>query len=308
MPDSATPTSTGASTQAPGFSLGVLVEALRPAQWVKNGFVFAALIFSQNLLVWDKARRVGLAALLFCLAASACYLLNDVLDASEDRLHPSKCSRPVASGRLSPRIALFTALFLAFGSLVAAWILAPTFFFVLAVYCLLSGLYSGFLKHIVLVDVFVVAAGFVCRVVGGAVVIDVEISAWLIVCTTMLALFLSLTKRRHELVSLGAEAANHRASLAGYSTYFLDQLISIVTAATVISYSLYTLSEDVISKFPGKRLELSIPFVLLGVFRYLYLVHQTKEGGNPTRLLLTDRALIIIVLSWTATVALIIYV
>lgn len=307
MPEPATSTSTSATEQAPGLSLGALAEALRPAQWAKNGFVFAALIFSQNLFIWEKAERVGLAALLFCLAASAFYLLNDVLDAKEDRLHPGKSFRPVASGRLSPHAALTTALLLAIASLAAAWVLDPPFSLVLAVYCLLSGLYSAFLKHIVLLDVFVVAAGFVCRVVAGAVVIHVEISSWLIVCTTMLALFLSLTKRRHELVSLGAEAANHRAILASYTTYFLDQLIGIVTAATLMSYSLYTLSADAITKFPGKRLELTIPFVLLGIFRYLYLVHQTREGGNPTRLLLTDRILVVIVLLWTASVAAIIY-
>lgn len=307
MPESSNSLSPGTTTQAPAFSLAVLAEALRPAQWVKNGFVFAALIFSRNLFVWEKTERVALAALLFCLASSAFYLINDVLDAREDRQHPVKSSRPVASGRLSPQVALTTALLLAIGSLAAAWFLDPGFWVVLVIYSLLSAVYSSFLKHIMLLDVFVIAAGFVCRVVAGGVVIHVEISPWLIVCTTMLALFLALTKRRHELVSLGADAANHRASLARYTSYFLDQLIGVVTASTLMSYSLYTLSPDATAKFPGKRLELTIPFVLMGIFRYLYLVHRAGEGGNPTRLLLTDRALIAFVLLWAAAVALIIY-
>lgn len=308
MPEPTTSASTEPTTQSPGFSLVALAEALRPAQWVKNGFVFAALIFSQSLFVWERTERVALAALLFCLNSSAFYLLNDVLDAREDRQHPGKSSRPVASGRLSPQVALAVAILLAAGSLVAAWFLDPLFLLVLAVYSLLSALYSSFLKHVMLLDVFVIAAGFVCRVVAGGVVIHVEISPWLIVCTTMLALFLALTKRRHELVSLGENAGEHRASLARYTPYFLDQLIGVVTAATLMSYSLYTLSADATAKFPGKRLELTIPFVLLGIFRYLYLVHQASEGGNPTRLLLTDRVLIAVVLLWAAAVAVIIYI
>jgi 4-hydroxybenzoate polyprenyltransferase len=307
MSEPATSASTSTATQAPGFSLSALAEALRPAQWVKNGFVFAALIFSQNLFVWERTERVALAALLFSLVASAFYLVNDVLDAKEDQRHPSKSFRPIACGRLSARVAITTALCLAVGGLTAAWFLDHAFFLVLAFYAALSGLYSSFLKHVILLDVFVIAGGFVCRVVAGGVVIHVEISPWLIVCTTMLALFLALTKRRHELVSLGAEAGNHRASLARYTPYFLDQLIGIVTASTLMSYSLYTLSADAMAKFPGKRLELTIPFVLLGIFRYLYLVHQASEGGNPTRLLLTDRVLVAIVLLWVASVAAIIY-
>jgi 4-hydroxybenzoate polyprenyltransferase len=178
----------------------------------------------------------------------------------------------------------------------------------LTVYGSINVLYSLFLKHIMLLYLFVIAAGFVCRVVAGGVVIHVEISPWLIVCTTLLALFLALTKRRHELVLLGPNASNHRSSLAHYSPYFLDQLIGIVTASTLMSYALYTLSDDAMRKFPGKRLELTIPFVLFGIFRYLYLVHRASQGGNPTRLLLTDRVLLAVVLLWAAAVVLIIYV
>ena len=192
-------------------------------------------------------------------------------------------------------------------ALAGAWLLDRHFFTVVALYAALNTLYSLFLKHVMLLDVFVVSAGFVLRVLGGGLVIHVEISSWLIVCTTLLALFLALTKRRQELVLLGGNAANHRSSLAHYSPYFLDQLIGIVTASTVMSYSLYTLSADVMAKFPGKRLELTIPFVLFGIFRYLYLVHQVSEGENPTRLLLTDRVLLTTVVLWAVIVVLIVY-
>jgi 4-hydroxybenzoate polyprenyltransferase len=293
--------------QRRGSTVGALLESLRPAQWLKNGFVFAALIFSRSLLDWHRVSLVTLAALIFCAISGAVYLFNDVLDAAEDREHPVKCRRAVAAGRLSVQAAVVAAALLGVVALGAGWSLDHQFFLVIAIYAALNVLYSRFLKHIMLLDVFVIAAGFVLRVLGGGLVIHVEISSWLIVCTTLLALFLALTKRRQELVLLGSNAANHRASLANYSPYFLDQLIGIVTASTVMSYSLYTLSPDVTAKFPGKRLELTIPFVLLGIFRYLYLVHQVSEGGNPTRLLLTDRILLWIVVLWAVAVVLIIY-
>jgi 4-hydroxybenzoate polyprenyltransferase len=199
------------------------------------------------------------------------------------------------------------AIMLACLSLVGAWLLDHTFFAIVAAYGVISVLYSWALKRVVLLDVFVISAGFVLRVIGGGVIIHVEISPWLVVCTTLLALFLSLSKRRHELVVLGQEAGNHRAILSRYSPYFLDQLIGIVTASTVMSYALYTLSTDVQVKFPGKRLDLTIPFVLFGIFRYLYLVHHGEEGGNPTRLLFTDLVLLSVVLFWAASVIFIIY-
>ncbi len=290
-----------------GTTFGALMESLRPAQWVKNGFVFAALIFSRNLTDWRRTLLVAFTALAFCLIASAGYLLNDILDAREDRNHPTKRLRPIASGRLGVPTGAGVAALFALAALGGAWALDRQLFLVVGLYAGMNILYSWFLKRILLLDVFVVAAGFVLRVVAGGVVIHVEISAWLIVCTTLLALFIALAKRRHELVLMGDQASDHRTILASYSPYFLDQLIAIVTASTVMSYSLYTLSADVKAKFPGKRLELSIPFVLFGIFRYLYLVHQSKEGGNPTRLLFTDPVLLAVVLMWAASVVLIIY-
>ncbi len=288
-------------------TLRALVETLRPQQWVKNGFVFAALIFSQSLTRWDRCRQVLLAALVFCLVSSAAYVLNDILDASEDRHHPTKKLRPIASGRLSPTTAGIAGAILGSAGLIAAWRLNTGFFAIVVAYLALNILYSTFLKHVVLLDVFIVAAGFLFRVIAGGLVIRVAISPWLIVCTTLLALFIALSKRRHELVLLGRRASDHRAILADYSPYFLDQLISIVTASTVVTYALYTLSPDVQSKFPGKRLEMTIPFVLFGIFRYLHLIHHHEQGGNPTRSLFTDPVLLSVVLFWAAAVILIIY-
>ncbi len=296
-----------AAVETRRFPLGALIESLRPAQWVKNGFVFAALIFSRGLMDWPRTLRVALAALIFCFISSAIYLLNDILDAPEDRNHPIKRLRPVTSGRLQVRAAAGAAMVLGFIAFAGAWALDRRFFLAVGSYAGMNILYSWILKRVILLDVFVVAAGFVLRVVGGGLVIHVELSAWLIVCTTLLALFMSLCKRRHELVLMGKNASDHRSILAHYSPYFLDQLIAIVTASTVMSYSLYTLSEDVKIKFPGKRLELTIPFVLFGIFRYLYLVHQDEEGGNPTRLLFTDPVLLSVVLMWAASVILIVY-
>ncbi len=284
-----------------------LLECLRPAQWLKNGFVFCALIFSRGLGDWRRDFAVSGAAGVFCAMSSALYLLNDVLDAAEDRKHPVKRHRPIAAGRLNPQLALGTAAVLAPAALVAAWRIDRDFFQVLALYAGLNFLYSAWLKRIVLVDVFVIAAGFVLRVLAGAIVIHVEMSAWLVVCATLLALFLALGKRRHELVLLGQAAVHHRVTLVSYSPQLLDQLIAIVTACTVMSYSLYTLSDDVRAKFPGKRLELTIPFVLFGIFRYLYQVHERRGGGNPTRMLFTDRVLLATVVLWAAAVIGIIY-
>jgi len=300
-------TSGGAATPTRNFAFGGLVESLRPQQWVKNGFVFAALIFSRSITDWHRNGRVAAGAILFCLMSSAVYLLNDIFDVREDRIHPLKKLRPLASGRLGVGTASIAAIILAALSLYGAWLLDRTFFIILLAYALINVLYSWALKRVVLLDVFVISAGFVLRVISGGVIIHVEISPWLVVCATLLALFLALSKRRHELVILGKDAGGHRSILSRYSPYFLDQLIGIVTASTVMSYALYTLSSDAQVKFPGKRLDLTIPFVLFGIFRYLYLVHHDEEGGNPTRLLFTDSVLLSVVLFWAASVIFIIY-
>ena len=287
--------------------LRALAESLRPSQWTKNGFVLSALVFARQLA---EPRQIALAlgaAADFCLLSSAVYLINDVFDCKEDRQNPVKRYRPIASGRLPARTAILAAAFLNLAALVLAWRLGTSLFLCCALYAGLNVAYSSFLKRVMLLDVFVIAAGFVLRVVAGGVVIHVAISSWLIVCTTLLALFLALSKRRHELVVLETRAVSQRRSLARYSAYFLDQLIVIVTASTVMSYVLYTLSDDVRTKFPGKRLELTVPFVLFGIFRYLFLVHRDQEGDDPARLLFTDPVLLSVVLLWGIAVVLLIY-
>jgi 4-hydroxybenzoate polyprenyltransferase len=307
LDSSAGPLTVDAAPHSRASTSRALIETLRPQQWVKNGFIFAALIFSQSLMRGDRVRRVLLATCAFCLVSSAVYVLNDICDAEEDRHHPKKQFRPIASGRVSPETAGLVGMILALAGLALAWKLGAGFLEIVAAYLAINILYSTMLKRVALLDVFIVAAGFLLRVVAGGVVIHVAISPWLIVCTTMLALFIALSKRRHELVMLGRRASDHRAILADFSPYFLDQLISIVTASTVVTYALYTLSPDVQAKFPGKRLELTIPFVLFGVFRYLHLVHHGDHGGNPTRSLFTDPVLLSVVLIWAASVILIIY-
>ncbi len=250
MPSAAS-TSIEVSVAAHGSGFSTLLESLRPEQWVKNGFVFSALAFSRNLTDWHRTVAVTAAALVFCAISSAMYLLNDVLDAPEDRRHPIKCLRTVASGRISARTATSVGTLLALLALAAAWGLDRSFLLVVVLYAVINLVYSVGLKCVALLDVFLVAAGFVLRVLGGGIVIHVELSAWLIVCTTLLALFLALSKRRHELVLFGETASDHRSALANYSPHFLDQLIAIVTASRVMSYSLYTLSRMSESSFPA---------------------------------------------------------
>ncbi len=295
------------TTSSQSLRMPAFFEALRPHQWVKNAFVFAALLFAERLTDRRSVTVACLAALIFCGISSAVYLLNDVMDQEEDRLHPAKRLRPIAAGRMSVAVALACAAALAAGALVGSWKVDRGLFEVVAVYAVMNLAYSTWLKRVLLLDVFIIAAGFVLRVLGGGLAIHVRISSWLIVCTTLLALFLALSKRRHELVLLGENGARHRASLEYYSPYFLDQLIAIVTASAVMSYALYTLSADARTQFPGKHLALTIPFVIFGIFRYLFLVHQREKGGNPTRTLLTDTVLLSTVLLWAASVILIIY-
>ncbi|MGH9326438.1 MAG: decaprenyl-phosphate phosphoribosyltransferase [Terriglobia bacterium] len=296
-----------AAVKPQSLGLPAVFEALRPHQWIKNAFVFAALLFAERLTDRDSVTTACLAALVFCGMSSAVYLLNDVMDRAEDRLHPTKCLRPVAAGRVSVPVALALAAALATAALAGSWKVDRGLFEVLAVYAVMNLAYSTWLKHVLLLDVFIIAAGFVLRVLGGGIAIHVRISSWLIVCTTLLALFMALSKRRHELVLLGENGARHRANLEHYSPYFLDQLITIVTASAVMSYALYTLSAAARAQFPGKHLALTIPFVVFGIFRYLFLVHQREEGGNPARTLLADTVLLSTVLLWAGSVVLIIY-
>jgi 4-hydroxybenzoate polyprenyltransferase len=284
-----------------------LLQSLRPEQWIKNLVVFAGLGFGLQLFNVPALARASAAFVVFCALSGAVYLINDVADREADRRHPLKARRPIAAGEVSPGLALLTAGVLIGASLAVGIWLRPLFGLVAAGYTGLLALYSGPLKHIVIIDVLTIATGFVLRAVAGAVVIFVPISQWLLVCTSLLALFLALSKRRHELVLLADRATGHRPILEEYSPYLLDQMIAVVTASTLMGYAFYTVSPETAEKFGTELLGLTLPFPLYGIFRYLYLVHQRRGGGSPAEMLLTDRPLLICVALWAVTVVLIIY-
>ena len=286
--------------------LTAILISLRPRQWVKNLFVFAGLIFGQKLLtplVWTALA----AFVVFCALAGAVYLLNDVADRDKDRLHPRKRERPIASGILPVSVAVGAAVVLIVAGLAAGLALSAAFALVALAYVSLLAAYSAWLKHFVIVDVLVVAIGFVLRAVAGAVVIDVEISGWLLICTILIALFLALGKRRHEYLALGDRASEHRPILAEYSAGLLDQMIAVVTASAVTAYALYTMSPETVAKFHTQLLPATLPFVLYGIFRYLYLLYRRQLGGNPSELFLNDRPLLVNTLCWMLAIVAIIY-
>jgi 4-hydroxybenzoate polyprenyltransferase len=293
--------------QAPERSLIVnLILSLRPPQWTKNLFILLPLLFGQRLMDPTAIAYALAGFAVFCVLSGVVYLINDVADRDADRGHPVKMRRPIASGVVSTQVALSTAAALGAIALAAAFWLRVPFGILAAVYLALLALYSGVLKHMVIIDVLTVAVGFVIRVAAGAVVIAVPISPWLYVLTILLALFLVLSKRRHELVLLADRATGHRKILEEYSPYLLDQMISVVTASTLVAYAIYTVSPDTIEKFHTNLLGLTLPFPLYGIFRYLYLVHQKEGGGSPSEMLANDRPLLICVALWAISVALII--
>ena len=284
-----------------------LVLSLRPGQWTKNLLVLAPLIFGLKLFDVDAVLRAGAGFIIFCALSSVVYLVNDVMDREGDRQHPLKRLRPIAAGDVPVGLALTAAAVLAAAGIGGACLLGWRFGAIAALYVTLQTLYSLTLKHIVIIDALTLAIGFVLRAIGGAVVIDVVVSHWLFVCTILLALFIALAKRRHELVLLADGAAGHRPILDEYSAYLLDQMIAVVTASTLISYIFYTISPETEQKFGTAWLGLTIPFPLYGIFRYLYLVHQREQGGSPSDLLLNDRPLLACVTLWGIAVVLIVY-
>jgi 4-hydroxybenzoate polyprenyltransferase len=278
---------------------------MRPRQWTKNGVVLIGLVFARELGDASQVRRALVAMALFCAFSGAVYLFNDLADVSKDRLHPTKRRRPLPSGQLSPVVAGVAGLTLIVGGLAAAAALSPAFAAVAASYLLLQAAYVAFLKHAVILDVFALAGGFVLRAVAGAVAVAVPISPWLYVCTMLLALFLALGKRRQELTLLTADAAGHRPALEQYTLGLLDQLLQVVTTSLLVAYMLYTFFAENLPR--NQSMMLTIPFVLYGVFRYLYLVHVRGEGGSPEEVLLRDRPIAACVLLWGASAVLILY-
>lgn len=291
-----------------------LIESLRPKQWLKNLFVFAALAFSKNFTNISYLSKTIEAFVIFCLLSSACYIINDILDAKADRLHPIKSRRPIASGRLSVPFALVIAILLLIVSLGLTWGVSTVskrpvglpFFHIVMSYALLQILYSLALKKVIILDALVIATGFVLRMVAGAVAIDIAISSWLYICTISLSLFIAFCKRRAEMTVLETPE-NHRPVLGQYSPYLLDQMISALTASTIMAYALYTLSEETVAKVDSQNMLLTIPFVVYGVFRYLYLVHQRQQGGEPENIILADKPLLLDILLWAIVVIVILY-
>lgn len=283
-----------------------IIKSLRPKQWIKNLFILAALIFDRQLTNFPAAARAFWGLVVFCMISSAVYLFNDIFDKQADAVHPLKKNRPIASGRISIGYAAVIGAFLSIGGLVWASRLSSAFFLICAAYLIINLLYSKWLKHVPIIDVMIVASGFVLRVAAGVALIDVErFSPWLYVVTTLLALFIGFGKRRAELTLLSSEANNHRAVFEGYSLEFLDQLITIVSGTTIVAYSLYTFSAP---NLPANHaMMLTIPFVLYGIFRYLYLVKVKHSGGEPEELVINDRPLQLSVIFWGISILAIFY-
>lgn len=288
------------------MSLKALLEAMRPKQWLKNIFIFAPLVFDLKLFHAIYLARTVAGFVLLCLISGTVYLINDLVDLEKDRQHPRKRNRPLASGRLSPRLAMAAAVFILLIGLPAGFLLDPLFGAILTAYLLLQGAYSFALKNVVIIDAMAVAAGFVLRVAAGIPLVEAErFSPWIYTCMGLLALFISFSKRRHELVLLGENANSHRESLGEYNALLLDQFILIVTSATLVSYTLYTFSAPNLP--PNHLMMLTVPFVLYAVFRYLYLVYVKGLGGEPEEIVLRDRPLQAGVLLWGLAVVLIMY-
>lgn len=287
--------------------LQALLEGLRPKQWTKNAFVFAALVFTNNIPLslhqghrWRLLALATAAFVLFCLVSGAVYLVNDVADREQDRIHPHKRNRPVASGRLPVWAAIFWAVIFGIGGTAAAFLVNVSFGLITAGYLALQLAYTFVLKHEVLIDVFAIAAGFVLRAAAGALAISVPISVWLLICTLQLALFLGFGKRRHELIMLAHEARNHRRNLQHYTVNLLDQMMAIVLAALVVCYAIYTIMSPTAAQHP--LLVITLVNVLYGVFRYLYLVQAEHKGGSPEVVLMEDRPMQINLLAWVLEV------
>lgn len=284
-----------------------ILRAMRPRQWTKNAAVLAPLVFAHKAFEPALALKAVVATLAFCLLSSAVYLFNDLADRERDRLHPLKRLRPIASGEIGTGLAVGLGLGLAALGLSAFWWLGLAAFWGALGYLGLQVAYTGLLKRLVLLDVFAIGLGFVVRVATGALAISVPISNWLYLCTFLLSLFLGFSKRRAELSLLDQGAGAHRANLSDLSLPLLDQIISIVTASTVVSYALYTMSEDTVRKFGTDALKFTIPCVVYGIFRYLYLIYRRNEGGSPEKLLLTDVPLLLDIGLFTAIVGVVLY-
>ncbi len=286
----------------------VWFKILRPTQWAKNLVVFAGIIFARHLNNTADLAKVVQAFFIFTLVASGNYIINDIFDVFEDRLHPRKARRPLAAGLISPSTASWIGSMLIIAGLVWAFAADRRLFLLIVAYSVAMMAYTLYLKHVVILDVLTLALGFVIRAAAGAAVINVEISSWLIICTILLSLFLAISKRRFELILLEDNAPAHRPALSYYSPVLLDQMIAVVTSATLVSYCLYTLSTETVAKFGTKNLVFTIPFVIYGIFRYLYIIYKKGLADAPERALYRDGPLLVDVVLWIIACMLMIYI
>lgn len=290
-------------------ALIALIQTMRPKQWTKNVlFVFPGIVFAERLTDMDALARVIVACLLLILMSGTVYIINDLADIEKDRQHPKKKNRPLPSGRLPQQLALGAAIGIPLITLIIAFFFDTVLFAVLLLYLLIQIAYSFRLKHVVIIDVLTVTSGFVLRVLAGVVVIDVEISPWLYACSGLLALFLAVGKRRQELITEGANAVNTRPIFKHYNLDLLDDMLRLVTTSTFLAYLLYTIEADTIKVSGNNSALLTLPFVLYGIYRYLYIMHVKKEGSAPDEVILTDRPLQIALVLWAVTVLLLLYV
>jgi 4-hydroxybenzoate polyprenyltransferase len=280
---------------------------MRPRQWLKNGLVYAALFFDRKVIDLESLARTTAAFIFLCMVSSAVYIMNDLADVENDRQHPTKKTRPLAAGELNPTVAIIAAVLLALGGLGAGFYLSQALGWILLTYLLIQIAYTFYFKHVVLLDVIFVASGFILRVAAGVAVISVErFSPWLYVCTGLLALLIALGRRRHELSLMGLEAGNHRAILDEYSIDLIDRLIGIVASAALVAYSLYTFMAEGLPE--NNLMMLTIPFVMYGIFRYLYLIHVRHEGGAPEDIFIRDRPMQLALFFWAVVVFFALYI
>lgn len=285
-----------------------IIISLRPYQWAKNVLVFAALFFSLSFFNMEAVKMSMMAFAAFCLVSSSIYLLNDVRDRKADKLHPVKKDRPIAAGKISPQTAMITSALCLGGGMVISYFVNYTLMGILGFYVLMNIAYSLGLKKVVLVDVMIISIGFLLRAVAGAYAIGVEVSPWLFICTLMLALLLIFGKRRHELAILQSQAGRHRPSLKEYNLPFLDGMMFVSAGAAIVTYSLYTMADEVVSRFGTDWLLATTPMAIYGIFRYLYLVYIRKDGGDPTKIVLTDKPFLVNGLLWVISIIAILYI
>lgn len=277
------------------------IISLRPKQWVKNAFIFAPLIFSLKFLIFEDVKNSFIAFILFSFITGSIYILNDCFDKSYDKKHPKKKNRPIASGKLSVTFAALAAIFISLLSLFITFNFNKNFFYISIIYIFMNILYTVYLKKVVILDVFLIAIGFVLRVVIGGVIIKIELSPWILIITFLLSMFLGFIKRRQELVRINSSESKvieQRITLKKYNVPFLDQLISITTATTLISYISYVLNPQVQERLNTKQLYFTIPFVIFGIFRYLYLTYTKDEGESPEEVIFTDLPFTLNIVIW----------